>query len=329
MNQIFRDFVTAYARAIGESNSTELSIASTFVWPLDHTLRFINRYALCSWLPDSRLYSLQIKSELRYQARRFIDESLAALDRIETTQDNMQGTTSLDSLSQPFDLATNAIWVYQRGLTEQIQRLKNASFWTIFYQPKGVRALEEHYALSSRMRDSIASLVETNLLYRANQAKLRTKLNHLRAGFRYIAAFDFSPQGRIALPRVLDHRSSWLQPVEGESPSTHDYNMDMALERNISTIRLEIAQSCEGPTNTHIISGSLFMICNMWHYAAMMSGLEDDLLKGVQRSWLLQRKKARHQYKKEIRADDEYVARRAAKVYDDFVRGTSVPKYIH
>lgn len=329
MNRVFRDFVTAYAMAIGESDVIELSIASTLVWPLHHTLSVVNRYALTSWLPEPRLYSLQVKSELRYQAKRFIAESLAALDRIETTQDEMQRATSSDSSSQSVDLATHAIWVYQRDLTEQIERIKRASYWTIFFQPKAVRALEKHRALSHRIQDSLASLLETKVLYQADHAKLRTGLNQLRAGFRDIAAFDLSPQGRIALPRGLEHRSSWLQPIEGESPSTYYYNMDMAEEVNLSTIRWEIAQSCKGPTNTQIISGSLWMICNTWHYATIMSGLEDDLLTGVQRSWVLERKKARDRFQKEIRADDEYVAKLAAKVYNDFVRGTAVPEYIH
>ena len=53
-----------------------------------------------------------------------------------------------------------------------------------------------------------------------------------------------------------------------------------------------------------------------------MSELDNDLLIGVQRSWVLERLNAIKRYGKSIGIDYDYVAQFSVRVYRDYVRGT-------
>ena len=87
MNHEFRTFVTAYALALSRSDYREISILSTLISHLgDHTLRILNRdTTLLPCLPQPKLYSFQVRSEIRYQAQRFVKASLAALHQIDVS----------------------------------------------------------------------------------------------------------------------------------------------------------------------------------------------------------------------------------------------------
>jgi hypothetical protein len=353
MNHEFRTFVNAYTRAISRSDYVEFSISSTLIWPMwDHTLRFLNHYALIPWLPDPKLYSLQVKSEIRFQARRFTDESLAALDRIEVSFSTMQAAHGSGPLFQRLEAASEAIDLYQSKLNQTIDVFKDVSLLQqilshIYFERKELRTLNEHYARGNRMRSRIRALMEIIPMYEIDSAKLKTELYHLRTSFNYVASFEISSQGLIAVPATLQAQIrlppfSWLRSSWGEghksrrsgldnittASNIHQYNLDMVGDIDISSLRSAIAQLCRERTNHNMISGSLYMICNIWNYAMIISELDSDLLGGVQRSWVLERLEAIRRYEKEIGAEYEYMARLAASVYQDFLRATPVPEYL-
>ena len=77
-----------------------------------------------------------------------------------------------------------------------------------------------------------------------------------------------------------------------------------------------------------MVSGSLYVICNVWNYAMMISEFGNCVLESEQGSWVLKRLRATRRYKREIGADYEHVAGLAASVLQDFLNGTPVPKHV-
>lgn len=350
MNHKFRTFVNSYTRAITRLDYMELSISSTLIWPMwDHCLRFLNRYALIPWLPDPRLYSLQVKSEIRFQAKQFTDESLAALDRIDVSFSTIQAAHDLSPL---LEAAITAIDLYQYKLNQTIDRLKDVSllqqiFSHIFSDREELGTLDEHYARGNRIRNRVHALMEIIPMYEVDAARLKTQLHHLRTSFNYAASFEISSQGLIAIPATLQAQIrrlpfSWLRSSWREGPASsssgldqittasngHQYNLDMVGDIDIFSLRSAIAQLCRERTNHNMISGSLYMICNIWNYAMTISELDSDLLGGIQRSWVLERREVLRRYDQEIGAEYEYMARLAASVYHDFLHGSRVPEYL-
>lgn len=91
MNHAFGAYVEAYAITITRSNYMDLSPSSLLIFPTwSHTIRFINQYVLIPFLPEPRLYSLQVKSEIRFQMKQLIDESTVALNRIDISSEVWQ-----------------------------------------------------------------------------------------------------------------------------------------------------------------------------------------------------------------------------------------------
>ena len=353
MNHEFRTFVNAYARVISRTDYMELSFSRVLIWPLwEHTLRFINDYSLIPWLPHPKLYSLQVKSEIRFQSKQFIDKSLAAMDRIEANFAMMQQLHDSHSLHQLLETANDAISKHQQKLSQTIDGLKDVNlfrqlFSQMFSDRKERQVLNEHYARGDRMRNRIQALMETILIYGIDSARLKAELYHLRTSFTHVASFELSSHGLIAIPATLQAQIrlrpfSWLRPSWGEAYNSgsrslehittasnqYQYNLDMIDENNVISLRSAIAELCRESKNQNIHSGSLYTICKIWIYAMTMSELDDDLLAGIQRSWILERLKAIRRYEKENGADYEHVANVVAKVYWDFLHGTSVPEYL-
>ena len=344
MNHKFRIFVDAYIRAIGNSNHMEeLSFSSTLIWPFwSHTLRFINHYALISWFPEPKLYSLQIKSEIRFQAKRFVIDSAAALDRIEVSFSSIQNLHKSSSFSRLLGEAMDAIEVHQQKLNQTIKRFEDDSYYQRVFslsKRKEILSLNEHYSRGDRMRDCIAAWMEIIPMYENDSARLRSELRHFHASFDYLASFEISSQDSIAIPTILKRQiplasCSWLRSSEvkghncGSTTSIHHYHLDMFDEADVLNLRSAIIQLCKERTNHNFISGSLYMICNIWHYAMTMSELDDDVLKSVQRSWVRERLEAIRRFEREVGADYEYLARFAVRVYQDFLHGTPVPEYL-
>ena len=348
MNHHFRAFVNAYGRAISRSDLMELSISSIVIWPMwEHFLRFINQYALIPWLPDPKLYSLQVRSEIRFQAKRFTEESLAALGRIDASYSAMQQLHDSGSLIQRLWAATDTINLHQHKLNQTIADFKkNDSFLQhylshLLTKPKPIQALEIHYLRSERVRQRINALMSIVPIYENDSARLKTELHYLRTTFNYAPTFDISPQGLIAVSATLQAHirlptfSSWLKKQSGgfdnnttTTSNIYRYNLDEVGNFDISSLRSAIARLCRERGNYSMVSGSLYMICNIWVYAMTISELDDDLLGGVQRSWVLARLEAVRQYRKGVGDDNHHLSRLMISVYQDLKRATPVPEYL-
>lgn len=87
---------------------------------------------------------------------------------------------------------------------------------------------------------------------------------------------------------------SWLRPSWGEgygsdcsgfngtttASNMYHYHPGMTGGTDSSTLRSAIAQLCRMRINHKMITGSLYMICNIWSYALTISGLDGGLLEG-------------------------------------------------
>ncbi|MDI1492122.1 MAG: hypothetical protein OHK93_003334 [Ramalina farinacea] len=58
-----------------------------------------------------------------------------------------------------------------------------------------------------------------------------------------------------------------------------------------------------------------------------MSGPDNGLFEGVQRSWVAERQRAKNRYEKAIGADDDHMVRLANKAYEDLVRADATEPY--
>lgn len=349
MNHVFRAFVEAYAVAITRSDYMDLSTSSLLIFPTwSHTLRFINQYVLIPFLPEPKLYSLQVKSEIRFRVKQFIDESTAALDRIDASSPSIRYLHNSTSLTQLLEAASDAIDTYQQKLHQTMDTLKAHSvFGFLFFKPKEISILDQYHALGNRVRSRIRAVKETAEAYEADSRRLMRQLHYLRKSFNYIPSFEFSPTGLVAVPASLlaqvqsppffwrrqssnaghDSGSSGINNITPHA-NVYYYDLDMINDINILTLRSAIVQLCRERKNHNIISGSLYMICNIWTHAITMSEFDNDVLSSVQRSWVLERLKAVRRYEKEIGTDFESVVNLVVGVYQDYQRGTPVPEHL-
>ena len=90
-------------------------------------MRFFNRLAMISWLPTPGLYGLQVRSEIRFQAKQFVEASLAALDRVEVNYAMMRSSYNLRTLAHSLEAANRAIDRQQQQLKETMYRSQGNS----------------------------------------------------------------------------------------------------------------------------------------------------------------------------------------------------------
>ncbi|KAL8764935.1 MAG: hypothetical protein Q9209_007809 [Squamulea sp. 1 TL-2023] len=359
MNHLFRTFVNSYAAALSKSDQMkELAPSNLLIWPLwEHLLRFVNHYALIPWLPAPTLYSLQVRSEIRFQARRFVQLSIAALERVDThfyTQQDLHNSTTL---SQLLTSAFRTIDLHQHRVQESIDRVSEPSslrryFAQILPESEEVRALREHHARAFRIQNSIQMLNKAMSMHEENAAKLKEELHYFRSSFSHGNPFEISVHGLVAIPPILqaqirlpvydfiqpsweaERRSSRLTADNHNKSTTaspidiYRYHFNMVTTTNISSLRPAIAHLCQERWNRNMVSGSLYMICNIWNHALMISELDSEMLASVQRSWVIERLRALKRYGKEIGAEEENIASLAKEVMRKFKRGTKVPEFL-
>lgn len=335
MNHAFRDFVEAYAKLITRSHYVDLPTSAFVIFPMwSHTLRFINQYFLISFLPEPKLYSVQVKSEIQYRMKQFIHQSMIALDRIDDSFVFNQPLHNSISPIQSLKTATDAIAMYQQRLG-QIGNALEAELvpWPWSSKPEEILMLDRYHALADDMRRQIHSIKETIVDYEIDSKRIKRQLHHLRQRFNYVPSFEFSPTGFIAVSKSLptqEQRPPFRQMLSVEHTRQHSnvfyYDLDMIDATDVSNLRSAIAQSCQESQNLNITSGSLFMVCSIWNQAMIISGLDDDVLSGIQRSWSVERRKAVGRYEKAIGADWESIASRVVGAYHDYQRGTPLPE---
>ncbi|KAI4167806.1 MAG: hypothetical protein LQ343_006914 [Gyalolechia ehrenbergii] len=351
MNYQFRTFVNAYATIMSRSDYQDAHFGWMIAFPWAWFLSSVNRHVQTTWLPAPKLYRFQVKREIRHQAKWFLDSSLAALDGVDMSFTRIQRAYSLSSVSTHFAPAVKAIETYQQQLNETIATAGSPTSWReyvlsfSFSKTRKLQELHELHACTERMRGRMNILVRILDEYATDSLRLRGALSHLRTSFNVANRLHWvaEAQGMIALPAILQAqvshpRFSWLESDGGQGPNDGDgkvnaseryhYDLRRVGNTNTSTLRAGIMHLCLERTNHHMVDGGLYVICNIWQYARMLSALDNALLEGVQRSWVRERADAVRRFQKEARADHEYVASRASSVYTSYKRGNPVPGYV-
>lgn len=350
MNFMLRAFINAYASLVGRSDYEDLSLLWTFAFPLRWFLRSTNRHAHSAILPAPKLYRFQARSEIRFQAQRFVDRSLASLNRVDASFAAMQQLHNTSALFPLLVPSIDAVNLQQHQLNRTMDGLKDPTSWRESMlglssaKRQELRQLREHYARSERIRTRINMLMQIVPIYTDDSARLRAELYYMRSSFHHIVNLDFAVDGVIALPPTLEAQIglppfSWLRPdwdqgpgdTEGNTTASrrYHYNLDRVGDTDTRSLLSAVARLCEQRVNRETVNGALYMICNIWNYARTFSELDDDLFGGVQRSWVRERLEVVRSYDKGIRADHQYISLLAANLHGDYRSGKRVPEYIH
>ncbi|KAL8997906.1 MAG: hypothetical protein Q9188_006208 [Gyalolechia gomerana] len=352
MNYQFRAFVNTYANIMSRSDYENAHFGWMIAFPWAWFLSSVNRHVQTTWLPAPKLYRFQAKREIRYQAKRFLDSSLAALDRVDISFTRIQRAYSLSSVSTHFTPAVKAMETYQQQLNETIAMARSPSSWREYLlsfsysKTRKLQELHELHACTERMRGRMNTLGRILDEYSSDSLRLRGTLGQFRTSFNVAIRLPWvaETQGMIALPAILqaqvgNPRFSWLETDGVQGPNDGDgnanvseryqYDLRRVGDTNTSTLRAGIMHLCLERTNHHMVDGGLYMICNIWQYARILSALDDTLLGGVQRSWVRERADAVRRFQREAHADHEYVASRASSVYTSYKRGNRVPGYVY
>ncbi|MDI1492136.1 MAG: hypothetical protein OHK93_003348 [Ramalina farinacea] len=299
------------------------------------SLRFLNFWLLTPWLPEPALYSFQVKSEIRYQTRTFIDQSLQALDRINAR------FPLLGSSSNPtIEAAITTVENYQQHLTSTRESHQPFSLLARYFlrKPEALLMVEEQLALTNRIRDHLLAVLKTLQVYETDSVRLRSQLQDLRKDFNP-PKFEFSPKGLVAVPASLldevQHSPfEWHEDRGGDQsarhlltphPHVYFYDLDDDDGSRPEELRLALASLCRSRKNTDILSGALYMICTIWAHAATMSAFDKNTLGSVQRSWVVERMEAVQRHEQRTGANHNSIIDVMLKTHRDHKRGIPVP----
>lgn len=114
------------------------------------------------------------------------------------------------------------------------------------------------------------------------------------------------------------------------NPHSHMYvyDLDEMDDTKISTLRSIVAQIRTDFKNTNMVSGSLFMICNLWIHLVTMSELAYDVMSNVQRSWVVERKEAVGRHARRTGTDHESLVDLLLDTNRNYQRGIPVPNHL-
>lgn len=210
---------------------------------------------------------------------------------------------------------------------------------------------------------------------RGDMLMLRQWLSSLR-GISHAAMASVSNRGLVAFPPEMENRLRnkhfWVSAVwssedhggGGDGDRHHRHRRHPPVPVNYTTYHYLLKQTndayaawlqsqvpllCDGGhlnnhdnsrnrTDVRIISGSLLMICNLWNYELMLSSVEGDMLWGLQRSWVQEKRLAVERIRRSMHLDAEYVAQLAWDAYQmvekgggngDRDTGVVLPEYMH
>ena len=300
INNAFRALVEAYSTAI-TSKHQELTYVSVIVLPWLYMFEFMNNFFETSWLPQPKLYSLQVKAEIRFRLSQFIEESIAALDRIDKKSPTSRRFHSLTS--QTLGGAINTITAHQRDLEVKIaetpwrQRIQN---------PKHIKALRDTLALLKRVHKLIFRVkvdAETNETY---SKRLRSQLQSFRESLKNSLSIEISSSAVLA----------FLDPLD---------DLDSIGEARIVTLRSRIAQVCQDSHHGNSVPRPLQTVCFLQAMGATFSHVDDDALASIQRSWVMERKEAIHRYQLMTRSDRDSQVDLGLEIYQAYKDGAPMP----
>ena len=235
--------------------------------------RFYNSLFEIQWLPQPKLYRLQVKAEICFRVNRFIEESIAALNRID--KKFPPSRRFQQSISQTLGGVITIIDAHQRDHEAKIAELP---WWQRIQKPKDIEALKDTLALANRIHELMLEakrLAETNDAY---SKRLKSQLQDLRENLGNSLSIELSSRSVLD---ILDPSLDDLDSIDGT---------------RISTLRSKIAQMCQDPHHSNNVPRELHMVCFIYALGTTFSQIDDDVLRSVQRSWLMERKEAISRY---------------------------------
>ncbi|KAL8864703.1 MAG: hypothetical protein Q9174_007252, partial [Haloplaca sp. 1 TL-2023] len=300
MNHLFRTLVNGYTRAISRVPSHKISPWSFILSPpVYHNFRFLNQFAMIEYLPKPVYYGPQIKAELLYQTRIFVEGALASLERIQSQAEKLEevdrildavaaGSTAVDNVRARLKGRQTTLW----------ERL-----WVLlgFKVPK-VRIVDEQTILAEQVRTHLyainQSLPSTSI---TGAVHLLTGLDLVRDGLRNEHMFEISLSRTIAVPRPLQDtlrlahfrwiRSSWAR-AHNITERIYDYDLGMIHENELPRVRKQVMELCKQPLYQFTVSGTSHTICTLWRWYKAFSGLKRGAVSEAHFSWTQVRNEA-------------------------------------
>lgn len=264
-----------YAKSIS-GNHVEFSLPLAIFWPVGaHTVRFFNYYSHSrnSWIPEPRPFDIQIKSELRYRAKRFLDQSSSSLEKILIELDEVHQVPGLASLTSMLD-----------EIDEAVGAAKRDSDTSNVWKRLGFQGAGKEHALLGRIQIRVEMMRQAVPRRMMDLGQLRQKLAVMSADFDQYP-LSFSHQGSITLPPALQERLRlgnfpWLRPdwprakpsslkynsqTEDSSLVKYQYDLEIIDKTSIKDLRADIANVCWELGGEVIVTGALHQICTLWN----------------------------------------------------------------
>ena len=195
-------------------------------------MRLLSQHSLCPWLPEPKLYSFEVKAEIRYQKKRLIGELTAALDRLDANSPTTQSSQNSKSQNRYLEAAIDKVTVHQQIVREMIDK-SGSSLWAWARKSEETANLERYYRLGQRVRVRLLSVKETMQVYGLYSKTLRNDLQQCLQTIHRSPSFGFSPQGSLALPA---HLSSQIHNVSFLSRRQNSEIDDDGDSRDVSQI---------------------------------------------------------------------------------------------
>ncbi len=309
MTYTFRTFIEAYAMTITLSGYEHLTLPSILLFPGFHLMRIINQYSLWSWLPEPKLYSVQVRAEVQFQKAKLIDRLEAALDRVDASFPPTQLFQDSSSQIQCLETAIDKVTIHQQSIGQMIDR-SDPSFWRWIRKSEETVKLEEYYRLGERVRGLLFEIIRTIKEYEMCSKSLRSSLQFFRQTFEERPVSKFSARTSLEVPpALLAHVQNVSLLSRGRSSRVHEdgdirvvtqiasrsraspYNLDSIDDTRLSSLRSEVAQACNAGYYHIMGSKDLFWICMIFHSGTVRSALDDDPLSDFPTSWAVLRER--------------------------------------
>ena len=351
LNHVFRGWVDSHARILATPDAVPFSLISFLFNPYLHGLRMWNHQFLIPFLPQPRVYDIQVKAEIKYQRQKFLHESEKALRKIDSGLLSNQDSGVSTNLTQQLGAAIMGIKACQGDLSHSIAaRQSEIPFERLrrlfSHESPQVKKLRGPSAVMDRVLPRLQSLNETVAGYDFNFKSLRMGLDQLRRSFEYTPDFEFSSAGHISIPPTL---SVELKPppffvlkrrIGGEEAGasgksklggSYDdwaYDLSKVNDTEVATRRAAIADFCKESGDWIMSSGFLYTVCGIWSQARLISKLDDDLLGGVPRSWVQAREQALDRYWRKNGGDIASIVDDVVSQHDSIENGNPISDYL-
>ena len=315
MTHTFRIFVEAYAMTITSSGYEDLTLPSIFLFPGFHLMRIIGQHFLWSWLPEPKLYSIQVRVEIQYRKAQLIDELEATLERIDANFPASQSFQDSSSQRQCLETAINKLTIHQQSVRRVIDG-SNPSFWRWTRESEETVKLGRYYRMGESVLSHLFAVMQTINEYKMYSRSLRGGLQVLRQSFERL------PLARNLLavpPPLLTQVRKISLLARGQSSRTDEggdsrdithivsrygaslYDLNPIDKARLSSLRSEVAQVCKAGNYMKMGCDDLFSICTIYHLGVIRSVLGNDLLSDYPTSWAVVREKAMHRWEQRTR----------------------------